>query len=207
MKTDEYFPLRYDLDPMKPIEWPHDHFGGNTFVFYQYDYIPKSVCEQMIQYMEESGRLVPSETRGVVDEVSRPNSFAMMGGKPAQPLYDLMYDFGKEFFETLNILPGHGTDGVKLHKTIPDGYFNWHADEGISHYKTPRQFTTLAYLNSEFEGGHTEFLLQQLDIKPETGLIIFYPSNMSHIHRGTPVTSGTKYLASMWASEIAPLWS
>lgn len=198
----DFFPLRYDLGSVKPINWPSKQFNGDSLIFYRENYIPEIMCKEAVDYMDASNRLVPSLTNGVIDEVSRPNSFAMRGGQPVLSIYELACAFAKEHLDAMNIFSTFGTDGIKLHKTLSGGYFNWHADEGVSQYNTSRQFTLLIYLNDDFEGGYTEFLLQNIQVKPKTGLIIFYPSNMSHIHRGMPVTKGTKYLATVWVSQL-----
>jgi hypothetical protein len=69
----------------------------------------------------------------------------------------------------------------------------------------PRLYTLIIYLNNDFEGGETEFPKIGLKIKPEKGKAILFqniddnfdliPESM---HGGSPVTSGTKWIANKW---------
>ena len=54
------------------------------------------------------------------------------------------------------------------------------------------------YLNDIDKGGETEFLYQSERIKAKKGRVVFFPANWTHIHRGNPPLSETKYIATGW---------
>ncbi len=77
----------------------------------------------------------------------------------------------------------------------------------------PREKTVLVWLNQEYEGGETLFVKTGLAIKGRTGDALVFrnvdadgrPDAVSE-HAGTPVTKGSKFLASRWihAARWAP---
>lgn len=52
--------------------------------------------------------------------------------------------------------------------------------------------TMLIYLNEEFEGGETTFIIEFENIKPKTGMVLLFEHKM--LHSGRPVPVGTKYV-------------
>ena len=103
-------------------------------------------------------------------------------------------------------------------KYEPGGFYNEHHDSccddtdhcrDFARQSGQRVLTILIYLNDEFEGGHTSFPNLGLNLKADKyGGIVFYPlelgGNRCHpnsLHKGTPVTSGTKYICNIWVRE------
>ena len=69
--------------------------------------------------------------------------------------------------------------------------FDWHYDGFFERPNGERsQLTFMIYLNDDFEGGETT--LEKIDIKPQTGLALFFVHQM--LHKGQPVTVGRKYV-------------
>ena len=56
----------------------------------------------------------------------------------------------------------------------------------------------MIYLNDVEEGGETEWLYQQLKIKPKKNTAVIWPGSFTHLHRGNPPISGTKYILTGW---------
>lgn len=54
-------------------------------------------------------------------------------------------------------------------------------------------YTCIVYLNEDYTGGHVGFTDFDVEIKPSIGDILMFPSY--YMHYGTPVTSGSKYMA------------
>lgn len=52
--------------------------------------------------------------------------------------------------------------------------------------------TFMVYLNEEFEGGATKFLDLGIDVKPKTGLALFFQHSL--LHEGSLVHEGVKYV-------------
>ena len=88
---------------------------------------------------------------------------------------------------------------VKLQKTPPrGGYHFWHC-EHFSKETGPRVLAWMIYLNDIPLGeGETEFIWQKLRVQPEAGKCLIWPTQFTHTHRGNPVYSTNKYIATGW---------
>lgn len=71
--------------------------------------------------------------------------------------------------------------------------------------------TAIFYLNDNFEGGHTFFQQLSISVKPVTGscLLFYYDTDIPKLknltsHGGSPVTHGTKYIATVWMKNNEP---
>lgn len=88
--------------------------------------------------------------------------------------------------------------GYGLQRTHPGEYYHWHIDGG-SHEFSHRQLVAIWYLNDvEGPGGETEFLYQNVKIKPQRGKLLLFPPFWTHEHRGVQLESGVKYIATTW---------
>lgn len=95
------------------------------------------------------------------------------------------------------------SEHVKIQRTPPrGGYHKWHSeveDRGSMN----RVLTWIIYLNDIPDGeGETEFLWQGIRIKPKTGTCAIWPAQFTHPHRGNPVYSCDKYIATGWYTYI-----
>lgn len=90
---------------------------------------------------------------------------------------------------------------MKMQKTSNGGgYHVWHGEQGAGN-SANRVLVYMLYLNTLPEGGNgeTEFLYQQARVKPEEGLMLFWPASYTHAHRGNPVYSKeSKYIVTGW---------
>lgn len=69
-------------------------------------------------------------------------------------------------------------------------------------YKT-KHFSTMIYLNSDFEGGELYFPhYDNLHIKPEDNMMICFKGDSNHMHGVEKVTSGIRYTLSLFWTEI-----
>ena len=86
-----------------------------------------------------------------------------------------------------------------MQKTPPKGgYHLWHC-EASSKETSYRYLVWTLYLNDIPENeGETEFLWQGIRIKPKRGLFCLFPASFTHTHRGNPVYSCDKYIATGW---------
>jgi len=88
----------------------------------------------------------------------------------------------------------------KIQRTEPGGgYHMWHSERSGGPY-LGRYVVWAIFLNDVEEGGETEFIHQNFRAKPKAGSLIMWPAGFTHIHRGNPPLSGTKYLATGWIS-------
>ena len=77
------------------------------------------------------------------------------------------------------------------------GYHQWHyeSDTPVTRH---RILAWMIYLNDVEEGGETEFLYQHCRFKPVKGTCLVWPAQFTHIHRGNPPLSNTKYICTGW---------
>jgi len=88
---------------------------------------------------------------------------------------------------------------IKLQKTPPrGGYHVWHCEQG--HVRdASRVLVWTVYLNDIPDAeGETEFLWQGLRVQPKAGTVCIFPAAYTHTHRGNPVYSCDKYIATGW---------
>ena len=89
-----------------------------------------------------------------------------------------------------------------LQKTEPlGGYHSFHWENETWNNRN-RTLAWMIYLNDVEEGGETEFLYQQLKIKPKRNTCVIWPGSFTHIHRGNPPISGTKYILTGWYASL-----
>jgi len=88
---------------------------------------------------------------------------------------------------------------VKIQKTPPrGGYHTWHCEQD-SAPNSVRVLAWMVYLNDiPNNEGETEFIWQKLRVNPEAGKFLIWPAQYTHTHRGNPVYSCDKYIATGW---------
>ena len=62
-------------------------------------------------------------------------------------------------------------------------------DNGTSH----RKFSSLLYLNDEFEGGNLWFPNQNIEVIPKPNTLILFPATFEYMHGVKAVTNGIRY--------------
>jgi len=103
-----------------------------------------------------------------------------------------------EEFWTVRQLKATSTQ-IKLQKTPPKGgYHVWHCEQDCTRNQD-RILAWTIYLNDIPSGeGETEFLWQGLRVQPKAGTVSIFPASFTHTHRGNPVYSCDKYIATGW---------
>lgn len=80
---------------------------------------------------------------------------------------------------------------------IGGGFHNWHFEN--AGFKSSRRLLVWSiFLNDVEEGGELEFLYYPFRAKPKKGDMILFPPYYTHLHRGNPPISNTKYIATGW---------
>jgi hypothetical protein len=88
--------------------------------------------------------------------------------------------------------------GYNVQRTDSGEFYHWHIDGG-SHEFSQRQLVIIWYLNDvPGPGGETEFLFQDVKIKPQEGKMLLFPPFWTHEHRGAMLLAGVKYIATTW---------
>ncbi len=85
-----------------------------------------------------------------------------------------------------------------LQKYKKDGHFSGVHSERTSLTTLHRLFAWMTYLNDVEDGGVTNFSHYKIDVTPEIGKTLIWPSEWTHAHSGGIVKSGTKYIITGW---------
>ena len=178
-----------------------------SFIYDFQNSLSEDECNQIIDKFEDSkedhykGRVGQNFTENV--DIKKSTDMVISGKKDWK-------DFDTLFFTSLSkalsavkkefdFFSGPFKDiGYAVQRTNPGEYFHWHIDSG-SHQFSDRQLVAIWYLNNvDGPGGETEFLNQNVKIKPETGKLILFPPFWTHEHRGVTLEKGIKYIATTW---------
>lgn len=81
-----------------------------------------------------------------------------------------------------------------------DGEGMWTAPDQTQLWRktVDRDLSMVLYLNNEFEGGDFVFPDLHIRIRPESGLLVCFPSNRYYRHGVEPVTKGNRYSMVTW---------
>ena len=179
----------------------------NSFVFAQPNALPQSLCRDIIARFEaHTDEQYPGRIGQTVneDQSIKKTTDLVVSGKPHWADVDkrLFRSIGlalREFREAFPYFKGPFKDlGYGVQRYLPGEYYQWHIDGG-SHEFSQRQLVALWYLNDvPGPGGETEFLFQDLQVRPEEGKLILFPPFWTHEHRAAPLQTGVKYIATTW---------
>jgi len=179
----------------------------DTFIFEQRGALAPELCQSAIerfeahadeQYQGRIGQLAEK------DRSIKKSTDLVVSGKPHwkdidQALFRSMGQAILEFRESYPYFKGPFKDmGYAIQRTLPGEHYHWHIDGG-SHDFSQRQLVAVWYLNDvEGPGGETEFLFQDIRVKPEQGKLVLFPPFWTHEHRGVTLQKGVKYIATTW---------
>lgn len=179
----------------------------NTFVFEKQAALPIDVCNEMMRRFESldeeqyEGRIGQT---AVKERSIKKSTDLVVSGKPHwkdidQALFRSLGIAIHEFREAYPYFKGPFKDsGYAIQRTNPGEHYHWHIDGG-SHDFSQRQLVAVWYLNDvPGPGGETEFLFQDVKIKPEAGKLLLFPPFWTHEHRGSTLEKGVKYIATTW---------
>lgn len=168
--------------------------------------VPKEWCEKVIKVFEDNSN---SSKSRIDPTTSKDDKFMALHWydlslcqvfdknffKNIYPLYSNKYKLDGNVIEAPIYLNDH-----KIQKTdLSEGYHLWHIESSPMMLETLHRFMVYTvYLNDVEEGGETEFLIQNLRVKPKQGTICLFPAGYTHIHRGNPPLSNTKYIMTGW---------
>ena len=105
---------------------------------------------------------------------------------------DLSLEYTKKTFGLLQ------PPKIKKYDPPDGGYHAWHQDWGLMPVQARRFLVVMAYLNDVEAGGETAFFHQDLKIKPKKGTVVVFPPYFTHIHKGYPPVSSSKYICNCY---------
>jgi hypothetical protein len=166
-------------------------------------------CDELIKYhkhpdtVKEIGKvgLYPvedKETKESTDSSYRPDMLDY-------------FKFGKHLFNALNSYTNRYPESTGIygyshqqafnvqHYPKGGGFKTFHNERFQGDYpNVNRQLAWMAYLNTVEDNGGTEFLYQGITIKAEKGLILIWPADWTHTHRGIVSTTEEKWIVTGW---------
>jgi predicted 2-oxoglutarate/Fe(II)-dependent dioxygenase YbiX len=180
-----------------------------SFIFEQPDALPAKICETAIARFEAQtgeqyeGRV--GQTISKARSVKKTTDLVVSGKEHWQDVDQALFrSLGlaiREFRETFPYFKGPFKDvGYNLQRYLPGEYYHWHIDGG-SHDFSQRQLVALWYLNDvPGPGGETEFLYQDVKVRPQQGKLVLFPPFWTHEHRAVTLERGVKYIATTWVA-------
>ena len=121
--------------------------------------------------------------------------------KPLQKVkFEMLNEYLKEFPYAYRGNKKLTTSESKIQRTNPigGGFHNFHSE--VSHWENcARALVWTIYLNDIPEGeGETEFLYEKIRIQPRQGMGCIFPAAWMYQHRGNPIHTHSKYIATGW---------
>jgi hypothetical protein len=178
-----------------------------SFIFERSAALPPAFCDEVIRRFEAhpeqqyAGRI--GQLRAEDASVKKTTDL-VVSNKPDWKDVDQMFfrSLGTAMLELREAFPyfkGPFKDiGYQVQRYRPGEYYHWHIDGG-SHELSQRQLVALWYLNDvPGPGGETDFLFQQVSVRPERGKLVLFPPFWTHEHRAAELRDGLKYIATTW---------
>jgi hypothetical protein len=183
---------------------------------------PKKTCKKIIDAYHELDKLNKT-VPGRVGGVSRPaeiNKAAKNSRDVELGVYhsyrDLLFEvnghlqacydqYMEKYWQIGQYLSRHDVTAWQIQRYDArenGGYHHFHIENsGTGNMR--RVMAYIVYLNDIDEGGETEFLHQNIRVKPEAGKVVIFPAYFTHVHRGNPVLSGQdKYIMTGWLEYV-----
>ena len=176
------------------------------------DIVPKLLCEELIEFFEES------ITFRIDDHRKQSTEMQLMGDpRPRaraykQLLHNLIYPLGERYErelhatchtdyiptdEPLTMLYHTGFRSLQIQKYTPEdkGYPAVHIEAGPDHVN--KYLAVIVNLNDVEEGGETVFPMCGTAIQPKTGQISIWPAGLPFYHCGNK-SGSDKYILTSW---------
>jgi hypothetical protein len=197
------FPIERTLKPLSTI---HEVKPG-SFIFERPGALPADWCAEMIRRFEEHpeqqnpGRI--GQVQAMDQEIKKTMDLVVSNKENwkdvDQMLFRCMAAALREFRDTFPYFRGAFKDmGYQIQRYLPGEFYHWHIDGG-SHEFSQRQLVAIWYLNDvPGPGGETQFLYQDVSVRPEAGKLVLFPPFWTHEHRSNTLREGVKYIATTW---------
>jgi predicted 2-oxoglutarate/Fe(II)-dependent dioxygenase YbiX len=180
----------------------------NTFIYERPNTLPADWCNEMIRRFEahpeqqNEGRI--GQIQGLDTGIKRTMDLVVSDKEEwkdvDQLFFRCMAAAMNEFKQSFPFFAGPFKDmGYQIQRYQPGEFYHWHIDGG-SHQFASRQLVALWYLNDvpEGAGGRTQFLYQDVSVRPEQGKMVLFPPFWTHEHRSETLKEGVKYIATTW---------
>ena len=184
--------------------------GNSNFISVYEGVATDEYCQNMIdawEHIHNNSSSVDGEMKGEESNgsaINRKDSsyfFERENHSMAQATYEILDECLKLYIDEHPSLGNHHlvSTAVKVQRTRPKGGFHvWHCEQ-LGLKDALRQLTWTIYLNDIPDGeGETEFLEYGVRVQPKKGDVCIFPASWTHTHRGNPVYTKDKYIATGW---------
>jgi hypothetical protein len=175
-------------------------------------YINKTVCDNLINYFENSN----SKISGLVGNKQINKSIKDSTDLSVNIFEDniIIKNYLLELINVINeykklyvysdiIHDNWGiTENLNIQRYYPNQGFHQYHTEKSNINSSLRHLSFMTYLNDIKDAGETEFFYQKIKVKPEKGLTLIWGTDWTFTHRGVPSKTETKYIATGWYSYI-----
>jgi len=196
-------PFDRGVEPLKTIR----EVKPGSFIYERPHALPDAFCDEVVRRFEAQPEYqragVIGQTGNLAESIKRTTDLVVSDKDDwkdvDQVFFHCMGAALKEFRETFPYFKGPFKDlGYQVQRYLPGEYYHWHIDGG-SHQFSQRQLVALWYLNDvPGPGGETQFLFQNVSVRPEKGKLVLFPPFWTHEHRAAAVREGAKYIATTW---------
>ena len=178
---------------------------ANTFI--RGWYIDTTICDKLIDHFESSKNQTPGKVETGVDEKKKKSTDIVLTDDTLNNTYAI--ELQKTFDEYIKIYPYCNMyapwgiiEPINVQRYYSsEGFYEWHTERGSANSKQAnRHLVFMTYLNDVDDAGETEFLYQNIKVKPEKGLTLVWPADWTFTHRGCTSKTETKYIATGWTS-------
>jgi len=164
--------------------------------------IPISLCKNFINYFDENTKLQNINGKGRHDHLmnSRWSEINLIKHLPHSDLKqfsNIMLDFKRKYEKDCGLVPlpppqGFADMRLKKYETNNEDCFEIHYDNygPVSN----RYLVFLWTLNDVRDGGETEFVDLNINLKPKQGRLVIFPPYWMYRHQAKPPISNSKYI-------------
>ena len=158
------------------------------------DFFTDVECKELIELGEKRGfeeSLIRTKQGDVMDKSMRDNDRVVFDDPE---LAEKLWDKIKDHAPNIDDWKPYGLNERLRYYRYKDGQqFKAHLDGSFKRGEGDLSLVTmLIYLNEEFEGGETTFVLDFTQVKPKTGMVLLFDHKI--LHSGMPVINGVKYV-------------
>lgn len=183
---------------MNPTEVNQKQSLNQDFIMVWDNVVPDEFCDWLVDYLEDKSSYIMGNRRlnFLSDKQVEMHNFSTEEANNLQGFVNLCL---KDYLEEFPYLKATSfvSSCVLLQQTKPkEGYHLFHCED-LSWDTSSRTLAWMVYLNDVEDGGETEWLYQELKIKPQKGRVVIWPGSFTHLHRGNPPRTN-KYIATGW---------
>ena len=186
-------------------ELPFDSFIGGWF-------IPTEVCDGLVEMFHsttESEKHPGMVGKGVIDKFTKDSIDLVVHENSSNTTFhsyrNLLQKVANKYFDRYTQAEPNGRIGFREGHNIQwypkgGGYKDFHCERNnMDPINLCRHLVYMTYLTDVVgDGGETQFYFQEIDVKPQKGLTLIWPSDWTHTHRGNPAIDEEKMIITGW---------